>query len=83
MSVAVTWAPSQGLQVRVPTALILGGHGPDSLQRGARLVDDTPPDSSVVVLEGQQHLADLIVPQEFARIVVRFLNPDGTVATST
>lgn len=74
MSQALSWDPAEGRLVSVPTLLILGADSPDFVHQGVRLVEDALPDSHVVVLEGQQHVADQLIPEEFARIVLRFLN---------
>lgn len=74
MSVDLTWDSSQGSRVRIPTLLILGADSPDFVHRGTRLVEDALPDSRAVVLQGQQHVADQMIPQKFARIVLQFLD---------
>jgi pimeloyl-ACP methyl ester carboxylesterase len=76
MSQALSWDPEQGRRVSVPTLLILGADSPGFVHDAVGLVDAALPDSRVVVLEGQQHVADQLVPEEFARIVLRFLDPD-------
>ncbi len=76
MSQALRWVPEEGRGVSVPTLLILGADSPGFVHRAVRLVDDALPNSQVAVLEGQQHVADQLVPEEFARIVLRFLAPD-------
>jgi pimeloyl-ACP methyl ester carboxylesterase len=73
MGVALTWAPEEGRRVGVPTLLILGSDSPDFVHEAIRLVDEALPDSRVVVLEGQQHVADQLIPDEFARVVLGFL----------
>jgi hypothetical protein len=76
MSQTLSWSPEEGSQVSVPTLLILGADSPGFVHRAVRLVEDALPDSHVVVLEGQQHVADKLIPEEFARIVRQFLDPD-------
>jgi pimeloyl-ACP methyl ester carboxylesterase len=76
MSQALSWDPAQGRRVRVPTLLLLGADSPGFVHRAVRLVENALPDSHVVVLEGQQHVADQLIPEEFVRIVLRFLDPD-------
>lgn len=64
----------------MPTFLILGADSPDFVDRAVRLVADALPDSRVVVLEGQQHVADQLIPEESARIVLRFFDADDVGA---
>jgi pimeloyl-ACP methyl ester carboxylesterase len=79
LSQALSWSPEEGRQVLVPTLLLLGADSPGFVHDAVGLVDSALPDSHVVVLDGQQHVADQLVPEEFARIVLRFLEPeDGT-----
>lgn len=73
LGVPLRWDPSEGQQVKVPTLLILGADSPDVVQQGTRLVAEAVPDSTLVVLEGQQHIADQLIPEEFAGIVSDFL----------
>jgi pimeloyl-ACP methyl ester carboxylesterase len=74
LGVALTWDRAQGDRVAVPTLLIVGADSPDFVHRGIRLVDDALTDSTVVVLEGQQHVADQLIPETFAQIVLDFLD---------
>jgi pimeloyl-ACP methyl ester carboxylesterase len=57
----------------VPTLLLLGGDSPPSYQFGTRLVDEALPDSRIVVLPGQQHIAMDTAPELFTREVLAFL----------
>lgn len=60
-----------GLQV--PTMLLLGGDSPKLFWQAAEVVDSTLPDSRIVILPGQQHIAMDTNPELFAREVLRFL----------
>ena len=73
LSVSLSWDPAEGHRVTVPTLLILGADSPDFVHRSIRLVDDALPHSTLVVLGGQQHIADQLIPEHFARIVHDFL----------
>lgn len=64
----------------VRTLLILGADSPDFVHDAVGLVDSALPNSRVVVLDGQQHVADQLIPEEFARILLGFLDPDGAGA---
>ena len=61
--------------VRCPTLLIGGGDSPAFLQDAIRTVADAVTSSQVITLAGQQHVADQMIPEEFAQIVLRFLIP--------
>ncbi|MCU0302059.1 MAG: alpha/beta hydrolase [Candidatus Nanopelagicales bacterium] len=73
MGVALTWDPAEGGRVTAPTLLILGSDSPRFVHDATGLVERALPDSRVVVLEGQQHVADQLIPDEFARVVLEFL----------
>lgn len=59
--------------LQVPTMLLLGGDSPPLFQQATKLVDATLPDSRVVILPGQQHIAMDIAPELFVNEVQRFL----------
>ena len=61
--------------IRCPTLLIGGGDSPAFLQETIRTVADAVASSQVITLPGQQHVADQMIPEEFAQIVLRFLIP--------
>jgi pimeloyl-ACP methyl ester carboxylesterase len=60
-------------RVAAPTLLILGGDSPAFVKAGVEAVARAVPNASVVVLEGQQHVADQTDPELFAGHVVEFL----------
>ncbi len=72
-SVALTVAPEEAAGVAAPTLLLLGGDSPDFLRDAVRWLADAVPDTTVVALEGQQHVADQTDPEGFAKIVLRYL----------
>jgi len=59
--------------LQVPTMLLLGGDSPPIFQQAIELVDSTLPNSQVVILLGQQHIAMDTNPELFAREVTHFL----------
>ena len=61
-------------QLNVPTLLLLGGDSPAFFKAAIEALDDTLPNSKVVVLPGQQHIAIDTAPELFAREVLTFLN---------
>jgi pimeloyl-ACP methyl ester carboxylesterase len=60
-----------GLQV--PTLLLLGGDSPPLFQQATEAVHSALPDSRVVILPGQQHIAMDIDPELFVKEVLDFL----------
>lgn len=58
---------------QVPTMLLLGGDSPPLFQRAVKLVDSTLPNSKVVILPGQQHIAMDTDPELFVKEVTHFL----------
>jgi pimeloyl-ACP methyl ester carboxylesterase len=68
--------PSALRRITVPVLDLLGGDSPEGPQAAARLLADTVPHHRLVVLEGQQHVADQVVPQEFSRHVLDFLTEE-------
>lgn len=64
-------------KIEVPVLLLVGGDSPDLAKGDVDTVVDALPDARVVVIEGQQHLADVLVPDVFARHVLAFLRAEG------
>lgn len=73
LGASLTWDPAEGSRVRAPTLLLVGSDSPGFVTAGARLVADAVPDCTVVTLEGQQHIADQLIPEHFAGVVLDFL----------
>jgi pimeloyl-ACP methyl ester carboxylesterase len=65
--------PEKFASLQVPTMLLLGGDSPQLAWEAIELVDSTLPDSRVVILIGQQHIAMETNPELFAREVLHFL----------
>ena len=73
---AVTGDPLEAIRlmaIGVPALLIAGGDSPAYFKRDIDAVADALPDARVAVIDGQQHVADVLVPQTFAEIVLGFL----------
>lgn len=58
---------------RVPTMLLLGGDSPPIYRQAIGTLDSALPESNVVILPGQQHIAHHTNPELLAREVQRFL----------
>jgi pimeloyl-ACP methyl ester carboxylesterase len=56
-----------------PVLLLLGSESPAGVRAAVDAVDDALPDSRIVVLEGQDHLAHLMDPALLAQEIVSFL----------
>jgi pimeloyl-ACP methyl ester carboxylesterase len=59
--------------IAVPALLIAGGDSPAYFRRDIDAVARALPDARVAVIDGQQHVADVLAPQTFAEHVLRFL----------
>jgi pimeloyl-ACP methyl ester carboxylesterase len=59
--------------MRVPTMLLMGGDSPPILSDGVKVVEAALPNSHVVVMPGQEHVADIAVPDLFVREILSFL----------
>jgi pimeloyl-ACP methyl ester carboxylesterase len=60
--------------VRIPTLLLVGGDSPAWAHRATQAIHDAVPNSRVIVLPGQQHIAMDTAPDLFVREVMAFLN---------
>jgi len=67
------FVPEKFADFRVPTRLMLGGDSPPLFQRAVDAVHQAVPNTEVVVLPGQQHIAMDTDPELFLREVIRFL----------
>lgn len=65
--------PDQLANLHVPTLLLLGGDSSPLFRQAIETVNTALPDSRVVILPGQQHIAMDTNPDLFAREVLRFL----------
>ena len=63
----------QAAKIRVPVLLLVGADTPDELKDDPETVAAALPDVRIAVLEGQQHLADVLAPEFFAEHVLAFL----------
>ena len=67
------FVPERFDKVNVPTLLLLGGDSPGFFKRAIEALNAALPNSRVVVLPGQQHIAIDTAPELFAREVIAFL----------
>jgi pimeloyl-ACP methyl ester carboxylesterase len=57
----------------VPVLLVTGQHSTDPSTADIEAVAAALPDARIVVLEGQEHVADVLVPELFAEQLLGFL----------
>lgn len=60
-------------RLQIPTNLLVGGDSPPWAREATELVHSALPDSRIVILTGQQHIAMDMDPELFATAVLRFL----------
>jgi pimeloyl-ACP methyl ester carboxylesterase len=62
--------PEQTAKITVPTLLLTGSESPDVY--GLDMVRDALPDARVAILEGQEHIADVLAPELVAEHLLAF-----------
>lgn len=67
------FSPERFRGMRTPTLLLLGGESPAWARRGTEAVAAALPDTRVVQMTGQGHVATMTGPELFAQEVIRFL----------
>jgi pimeloyl-ACP methyl ester carboxylesterase len=65
--------PAQAARIAVPVLLLTGEDSPEEVRDDPEAVAAALPDARIVVIEGQQHLADVLAPDLFARHMLAFL----------
>ena len=65
--------PARLQELRTRTLLLLGGESPPLFEAATEALDEALPDSRVVVMPGQGHVAMHTAPELFASLVVGFL----------
>ncbi len=68
--------PRQARRITVPTLMLTGSDSADPSAAEIDTVAAALPDARVVVLEGQQHVADVLAPKTFAPHVLGFLRDE-------
>jgi pimeloyl-ACP methyl ester carboxylesterase len=74
--------PARLSNLRTPTLLLLGGDSPALEKAAAEALDAALPDSQIVVMSHQSHIAHRTAPGVFAREVVQFLTQASRQSTS-
>ncbi|MDY9926927.1 alpha/beta hydrolase [Methanosarcina sp.] len=65
--------PQRFENLTVPTMLLQGSESPDYLKTATEILHAALPNSRVVVMPGQQHIAMRTAPEMFVRLVIEFL----------
>lgn len=68
-----TFNPEWAAQITTPTLLVTGADSRDPATVDLETVAGALPDARTTVLEGQQHVADILAPEIFAERVLAFL----------
>lgn len=68
--------PARLDNLRIPTLIMLGGDSPALEKAAAEALDAALPDSRIVVLPDQGHIAHRTAPEVFVREVMRFLSQE-------
>jgi|SRR6266540_2381406 pimeloyl-ACP methyl ester carboxylesterase len=66
--------PEWAAKITVPTLMLTGSDSSDPSTADIETVAAALPDARILVLEGQQHVADILVPEVVADEVARFLS---------
>lgn len=69
--------PRRFENLTVPTMLLQGGESPDYIKTATEMVHAALPNSRIVIMPGQQHIAMRTAPELFARLVTEFLMESG------
>ncbi len=72
---AFSAAPSELARVRIPTLMLLGGASPERMRSAAETIKSRLGNATLTELAGQQHVAMLSAPTQFASAVNEFLSP--------
>lgn len=65
--------PEEASKIDVPVLVLTGSETPPELKDDPEAIAAALPDARIGVLEGQQHIADVLVPEAFAGQVLTFL----------
>jgi pimeloyl-ACP methyl ester carboxylesterase len=65
---------NEAAKIRVPVLLLTGEESTDPAKSEINAVAAALPDVRLSVLEGQQHIADILDPEAFAKLLLGFLH---------
>lgn len=69
--------PRRFENLNVSTMLLQGGESTDAIKEATNVVHAALPNSRIVVMPGQQHIAMRTAPEMFVRLVIEFLTESG------
>jgi pimeloyl-ACP methyl ester carboxylesterase len=70
---AYRFQPKRLESLKVPTLLLVGGESPSAFEKAAKALSEALPNSRIVVMEGQEHVAIDTAIGLFTTEVLRFL----------
>lgn len=70
--------PELAERITVPVLPLTGEHSSDPAKADIEAVAAALPDACIVVLEGQEHVADVLVPEVFVGHILGFLRGQPT-----
>lgn len=70
---AVRYDPAVAARIHVPVLLVTGEDSPEFLKADLQAVSSALPDARIAVFEGQQHVGDVLAPEQFAEMLLDFL----------
>jgi pimeloyl-ACP methyl ester carboxylesterase len=70
----VPFDPTTAAKISVPTLMLIGSDSPDPAAAEVEIVAGAMPNARIEVLDGQQHVADVLAPDVFAEHVIAFLD---------
>lgn len=76
VELAGAFDPQLAARITSPTLLLTGEHSAEFLRSDIEELRNLLPNAHVVVLGGQQHVADVLVPEIFASHLLAFLRDD-------
>lgn len=64
---------SRYIDLHTPTLVLVGGNSPEIMVKGSEIVSEALPNSGMVVMLGQEHIAKYTAPDLFLQEIMAFL----------
>jgi pimeloyl-ACP methyl ester carboxylesterase len=68
--------PARAAAMTAPVLVLTGSDSPEEVKDAPETVAAALPDARLAVIEGQQHLADVLAPEVFAEHLLAFLQAE-------